>query len=101
MWIVLEKCSGAIFGAPLVGYLTNRMLVNEEGRSDSPTEDEASLTAKTNALASNLFLLSSLFWGICALFWGVMLVVMTKQSSKSKDSTKNLELRSLLVSGAG
>mmetsp|Transcript_48039 Transcript_48039/g.116734 ORF Transcript_48039/g.116734 Transcript_48039/m.116734 type:complete len:85 (-) Transcript_48039:53-307(-) len=68
------------------------MFINEEGGSDAPTEDQASLTAKANALASNLFLLSSLFWGICALFWGIMLVVMTKQLSKSQDNNKSKKL---------
>mmetsp|Transcript_13373 Transcript_13373/g.37653 ORF Transcript_13373/g.37653 Transcript_13373/m.37653 type:complete len:498 (+) Transcript_13373:115-1608(+) len=66
LWIVMEKVTGALFGAPLVGYLTEKMLVN--GRNETVTSQQ-----KANALAFNLFLLSAIFWGICAFFWAVML----------------------------
>jgi len=62
-WVLLEKTSSSIFGAPLVGYLTKRlfdeniMLSNEE---------------KARVLARNMFLLSTLFWGICAFFFLLM-----------------------------
>ena len=61
MWIVLEKASGALFGAPLVGYLTSNMLGGDE--ADEPPAEKAAL------LANNLFFLSTLFWTICAAFW--------------------------------
>ena len=68
LWMVLEKASGAIFGAPLVGYLTSDMLSS----SNSKGEEEGSSQEKAHALAWNLFLLSSLFWSICAFFWVLM-----------------------------
>ena len=42
LWIVLEKASGAIFGAPLVGYLTSNML----SKDDNEQEEEASIKAE-------------------------------------------------------
>jgi predicted MFS family arabinose efflux permease len=70
MWIVLEKASGAIFGAPLVGYLTSSMLPTEEdGGRDVHDQDSPE---KAHALAYNLFFLSSIFWTICATFWVLM-----------------------------
>jgi predicted MFS family arabinose efflux permease len=70
MWIVLEKASGAIFGAPLVGYLTSSMLPTEkDGGRDVHHQDSPE---KAHALAYNLFVLSSIFWTICAIFWVLM-----------------------------
>lgn len=66
MWILLEKVSAAIFGAPLVGFLTGKML---ESSNSSYLSDEE----KSSALAYQLFFLSSLFWTICAFFWILML----------------------------
>lgn len=63
-WILLEKTSAAILGAPLVGYLTSNML---DGDSDS-----VATTDKAHALTLNLFYLSTLFWGLCAVFWILM-----------------------------
>lgn len=68
LWIVMEKVTGAVFGAPLVGYLTDRMLLDVKSHEETVGSRE-----KAEALAFNLFLLSGLFWGICAFFWAVML----------------------------
>jgi MFS family permease len=109
LWIVLEKCSGAIFGAPLVGFLTNRMLKSgdESSTNDigSMNEEDVTTNTKANALAFNLFLLSSVFWGVCAFFWFVMLVVMMRQQSStslkrvtgsSSSPQKTVEMQSLI-----
>lgn len=68
-WILLEKTSSAIFGAPLVGFLTKRLFVSTNSASD-----EAALAnhEKADALAFNLFVLSTLFWFICAYFFVLM-----------------------------
>lgn len=72
LWIVLEKASGAIFGAPLVGYLTSHMM----------TEDEMNTTGvsagKAQVLAQNIFLLSGAFWMVCAMFWVAMAATLPK-----------------------
>ncbi|KAG7371141.1 hypothetical protein IV203_019711 [Nitzschia inconspicua] len=70
LWIVLEKTSGALFGAPLVGYLTERMLETSHQNGQQGNEQKA------QALAYNLFTLSSFFWGVCSLFWAIMLVTL-------------------------
>jgi MFS family permease len=67
MWIVLEKASGAIFGAPLVGYLTSKMLTTDQMHEKGVISQE-----KAHALAMNLFGLSTFFWSICATFWLLM-----------------------------
>ncbi|CAB9506408.1 Spinster homolog [Seminavis robusta] len=69
LWIVMEKTSGSIFGAPLVGYLTSHMMAMEENNNDIGLRDEAELSGKANALALNLFGLSTFFWVVCAAFW--------------------------------
>jgi MFS family permease len=83
LWIVLEKMSGAIFGAPLVGYLTSNMLAAHGESMDSITKEQDAVPAasggKAQALAFNLFLLSGLFWAICSFFWGVMSFVIKRQ----------------------
>jgi MFS family permease len=84
MWIVLEKTSGAIFGAPLVGYLTSNML------SETEIQETGISAQKARALAFNLFGLSSLFWTICASFWVAMAYTMrpnaqTKEKGYSDD----------------
>jgi Na+/melibiose symporter-like transporter len=76
LWIVLEKASGALLGAPLVGFLTNRML-------ESNNQEENSNEEKAQALAFNLFLLSSIFWSACAFFWVVMLVTIHRSKKPS------------------
>eukprot|EP00574_Skeletonema_japonicum_P001754 CAMPEP_0201738548 /NCGR_PEP_ID=MMETSP0593-20130828/45308_1 /ASSEMBLY_ACC=CAM_ASM_000672 /TAXON_ID=267983 /ORGANISM="Skeletonema japonicum, Strain CCMP2506" /LENGTH=456 /DNA_ID=CAMNT_0048232769 /DNA_START=8 /DNA_END=1378 /DNA_ORIENTATION=- len=68
-WILLEKTSSAIFGAPLVGFLTKRLFDSTDNASD-----EAALAnhEKADALAFNLFVLSTLFWFVCAYFFVLM-----------------------------
>lgn len=63
-WIFLESTSSALLGAPLVGFLTSRMM---DHSSALELNHE-----KAHALALNLFFLSTLFWGICAVFWVLM-----------------------------
>lgn len=65
MWVLLEKTSASVFGAPLVGYLTSGMI-------DEADKDLAVSPEKAQALAWNLFFLSALFWSCCALFWLLM-----------------------------
>ena len=82
LWIVLEKTSGALFGAPLVGHLTDKML-NDTNEKDAGDND-----VKATALAYNLFMLSSFFWGLCATFWAIMLVTIHGSSTaNSKPKT--------------
>jgi MFS family permease len=92
MWIVLEKASGALFGAPLVGYLTSNMLNEEEGSEDAE---------KASILAFHLFSLSALFWCICAFFWLAMAFTIQKRltiSSKKRESGKrNVEMNPLVA----
>mmetsp|Transcript_28898 Transcript_28898/g.48097 ORF Transcript_28898/g.48097 Transcript_28898/m.48097 type:complete len:217 (+) Transcript_28898:73-723(+) len=85
LWIVLEKASGALFGAPLVGYLTDRMLAKrgEEEESYDHVEEKA------QALAFNLFLLSTIFWSACAFFWVVMLVAIKRSKSPSSGTASS------------
>ena len=68
-WILLEKTSSAIFGAPLVGFLTKRLFDATNNASD---EVALSNREKADALAFNLFVLSTLFWFICAYFFVLM-----------------------------
>jgi MFS family permease len=72
LWIVLEKTSGAVFGAPLVGYLTEQML---EKTSQGQRQENAQ---KAEVLAYTLFTLSSFFWGACSFFWAIMQVTLKK-----------------------
>ncbi|CAJ1952224.1 unnamed protein product [Cylindrotheca closterium] len=82
MWIVLEKASGALFGAPLVGYLTSNMLGGDE--ADEPPAEKA------RTLANNLFFLSSLFWTICAGFWiGMGMTIQQSLSISQAPDDKN------------
>jgi hypothetical protein len=78
LWIVLEKTSGALFGAPLVGYLTDRML------NDTNEQDAHENNVKARALAYNLFMLSSFFWGLCAFCWAIMLATIHNSTPTSK-----------------
>jgi len=86
LWIVLEKTSGAIFGAPLVGYLTSNMVEMKEKMDQTVQEDMAS---KAHALASNLFGLSSFFWAVCACFWVLMAYTLNQPMS---GIDKNIQL---------
>mmetsp|Transcript_15074 Transcript_15074/g.32707 ORF Transcript_15074/g.32707 Transcript_15074/m.32707 type:complete len:444 (-) Transcript_15074:358-1689(-) len=62
-WVLLEKTSSSIFGAPLVGFLTKRLF--DENLVSTNQE-------KARVLARNIFLLSTFFWGICGYFWFIM-----------------------------
>ena len=91
LWIVLEKASGAVFGAPLVGYLTSHMM----------TEDEMNTTGisvgKAEILAQNIFLLSGTFWIVCALFWVAMAVTLPrKRSDVSRVGGRDFEQNTLV-----
>jgi MFS family permease len=72
LWIVLEKIG--VFGAPLVGYLTSNILAT----SHEQNEEGGASQEKAQALAFNLFFLSSLFWAICACF-GVLMAFTMKE----------------------
>jgi MFS family permease len=94
MWIVLEKVSGAIFGAPLVGYLTSNML------SETEMQETGISSQKARALAFNLFALSSLFWAICACFWLAMAYTMrpnAQTKEKGHSDEEEVELMAPLV----
>ena len=58
-WVLLEKTSSSVFGAPLVGFLTRRLF---DENSVSTNQEKASV------LSMNMFLLSTFFWGMCLLF---------------------------------
>ncbi len=83
LWNVLEKMSGALFGAPLVGYLTGNMLASSAESSGEGRNSAASSEEKARALAFNLFFLSTLFWAICAFFWAVMSFAIRRQHYQS------------------
>jgi MFS family permease len=86
LWIVLEKLSGAIFGAPLVGYLTSNMLAKGAAAANTTNggaPQGGEVADKANTLAFYLFLLSSVFWTICAFFWAVMSLAMKWQDQQS------------------
>jgi len=80
LWIVLEKASGAVFGAPLVGYLAGQMMTETELNTRGVSEEKA------RVLAYYVCLLSGAFWSVCALFWIAMAFTLPK-------SGKRLELR--------
>ncbi len=84
LWILLEKTSSAIFGAPLVGYLTKDMLDEKERDRDAVQSQE-----KADVLAFNLFRLATFFWLICAGFWVLMIRFYSQEmeTSKSRDGT--------------
>ena len=62
-WILLEKTSSSVLGAPLVGFITKRLL----DKNIFSTNQE-----KARVLARNLFLLSTFFWGMCIYFFVLM-----------------------------
>jgi len=96
LWIVLEKISGAVFGAPLVGYLTSNMLASHEAAT-AEEDAQAPSAEKAHALAVNLLALSSLFWAVCAFFWVVMSFTMTKSAVPHITAeVADAEMRSLL-----
>mmetsp|Transcript_920 Transcript_920/g.1478 ORF Transcript_920/g.1478 Transcript_920/m.1478 type:complete len:476 (-) Transcript_920:520-1947(-) len=69
MWILIEKTSNAVFGAPLVGYLTSGFI------AEAAIEKEHNGTTsslKAQSLAFSLLSLSALFWGICGVCWLIM-----------------------------
>lgn len=69
-WVLLEKISSSILGAPLVGFLTKRLF------------DEADVSTnleKSRVLSRNMFLLATAFWVVCAYFWGSMVQIERRQ----------------------
>jgi MFS family permease len=94
LWIVLEKTSGALFGAPLVGYLTEHMLERSSHTGQQENEEKA------QALAHNLFVLSTFFWGVCSFFWSIMLVTL-KDNGKSRNQGTHSPSTSRIPSPAG
>ena len=90
LWIMLEKAAGAMFGAPLVGYLTSRMMTEDELNTTGVSE------GKAQALAFNIFLLSATFWTICAIFWVAMAITLPKgRSSFFSVEARDIELNPL------
>lgn len=84
-WLLLEKTSAAVLGAPLVGYITKRMM-QSVGDSLPPAE-------KAHTLAFNMMWLSFAFWGMCAFFWVVMassLARLPLSLTQSESETKPL-----------
>ena len=83
MWLVLEKLSAAIFGAPLVGLLVNKVIMSKNQDANLSNEHKAW------ALANQLLFLCSLFWSICALFWMLMArSINVKARVKIKNTTE-------------
>lgn len=80
-WVLLEKISSSIFGAPLVGFLTKRLF--DENLVSTDLE-------KSRVLARNMFLLSTIFWAACAYFWARMIRIerqQKKQNNRDGDDT--------------
>ena len=91
LWIVLEKASGAIFGAPLVGYLTSHMMMEDEMNTSGVS------TGKAQMLAQNIFLLSAAFWTVCAIFWVAMATTLPKgRTDFSVAKSRGFELNAML-----
>jgi hypothetical protein len=72
-WVLMEKISSSIFGAPLVGFLTKRLF--DENLVSTNLE-------KSRVLAGNMCLLSTLFWGMCAYFWATMVKIERRQKKQ-------------------
>lgn len=70
-WVLLEKISSSILGAPLVGFLTKRLF--DDNIVSTNLE-------KSRLLSRNMFLLATTFWVICAYFWGAMVRIERQQS---------------------
>ena len=83
-WILLEKTSGAIFGAPLVGYLTKHMMVRANSDEQLEPREKAAI------LALNLFGLSSFFWALCSVFWILMAAFMRRSDTHDRFEMKAL-----------
>lgn len=75
------KTAAAIFGAPLVGYLTSGMI-------DETTEKGMASPEKANALAYNIFVLSTLFWILCCCFWCLMAYFVDSSAASGMRSGK-------------
>ena len=82
-WVLLEKTSSSVFGAPLVGFLTRRLF---DENSVSTSQEKASV------LAMNMFLLSTFFWTMCAYFF--MMMGRAEHSRKLEVELKNKRGRS-------
>ena len=83
----------------MVGYLTSHMLqqgndsFNEEFAPSSLPQQE-----KAQALAFNIFLLSTFFWALCGLFWAIMYWLYPKDRNDLEDKvkTQTVELKPLV-----
>ncbi len=108
MWTVLEKASAAIFGAPLVGYMTSHILHSKEeedavGSMIVPVGNDE----RAWVLARQLFILSTFFWALCAFFW--ILIARYTNSIPSlpidirdaSSNSKEVELEDLLSKKGG
>lgn len=85
LWILLEKTAAATLGAPLVGYVTQRMLHDASGGSHSNADGFGiSQSDKADALAWNMFCLSTFFWATCAIVWLIMGCVQTRDTDDVK-----------------
>mmetsp|Transcript_9370 Transcript_9370/g.20937 ORF Transcript_9370/g.20937 Transcript_9370/m.20937 type:complete len:489 (+) Transcript_9370:222-1688(+) len=99
MWVLLEKTSAAVFGAPLVGYLTSGMI-------DEDAEKGVADPQKADALAYNLFFLSTLFWAACCFFWTLMAyniepdLIGSKKEGNKLDEHDDEEDAALLVAAS-
>jgi hypothetical protein len=79
------------------------MLSSSNSNNNNNDEDGGS-QEKAEALAWNLFFLSSLFWSICGFFWVLMAFTFQKGSFKSSPETSSsrrqegtIELNPLLL----
>lgn len=78
-WILMEKTSAAVFGAPLVGYITRHMMMIQD--NDNEQQESNNNDDKARTLAFNIFWLSTFFWTICAAFWLLMAYLMKRQDT--------------------
>mmetsp|Transcript_32673 Transcript_32673/g.96309 ORF Transcript_32673/g.96309 Transcript_32673/m.96309 type:complete len:488 (-) Transcript_32673:1799-3262(-) len=94
VWILLEKTTSSLLGSPLVGYMTSDMISGDAGGTNEQEEDSADATSsssssyKADALAYNLFRISTCSWAICICFWILMIYTLRPPSKKGKGRLK-------------
>eukprot|EP00553_Chaetoceros_curvisetus_P008128 CAMPEP_0204624460 /NCGR_PEP_ID=MMETSP0717-20131115/10204_1 /ASSEMBLY_ACC=CAM_ASM_000666 /TAXON_ID=230516 /ORGANISM="Chaetoceros curvisetus" /LENGTH=496 /DNA_ID=CAMNT_0051639855 /DNA_START=95 /DNA_END=1585 /DNA_ORIENTATION=+ len=102
MWTVLEKASAAIFGAPLVGYMTSHILHAKQEDTVGSMIVTVGNDERAWVLARQLFILSTFFWVLCAFFWILIAQYTNNIPSLSVDkrygssNLKELEMEDLL-----